>query len=361
MKNESVKKNSNNKMTAFIVIGSLLIVLLLVIIACMPRIEKIHHHSFETELAREASCSESGLQINRCTECGYEYKEELPLTGHTITDDGDGDGKIHTGTCQECGEEVLIMYNKDTGVRFSAPFNTRGKTATAIVTNSRGHTYKYVMYLQGGGYDCYSRYMKHHGCSTCAMTSLLNAMVPGLENYTPDRVVDEIEPAVFGERTFNRNYKSDRENGSMPVTLYGMTKIFDKYGVRYELPTADTSGYEDEITKHLENGDPVIITFARGGAGGLSNSIHTILLLGIDSDGYVIIGDSLHKKSKNWGKSGLVKTGKITVSDMVSYITTYGNWSVSSDVFDSGGNIFYRTKADRGYLLVYGDIHRKGH
>lgn len=317
--------------------------------------DKDHVHVYARTVIKEATCSEDGLAEYYCLGCNDRYEEAIPRTGHTIADKEIGDGLIHTGKCTSCGTEVQIMYNSDTGVRFSAPVKTRGKTAAATVVNSKGYTYHYTMYLQGGGYNSYSHYMKHHGCSNCAMTSLLNAVSPELKDYTPDRMVEEVQYDVFGAKAFWKNYKKDRNKGSMPVTLYGMTKIFDKYGVKYKLPAADPDKYEKEITKHLKNGDPVIMTFARGGDGHLSDSIHTVLLLAIDADGHVIIGDSLHKKSKHWGKNGLIKPGKITVHDMVSYLKTYGGWAVSKDVYDSGGNLFYHKKRDRGYLLVYGE------
>lgn len=314
-----------------------------------------HVHVYGRNVIKEPTCSEDGRAEYYCLGCGRTYEEAIPRTGHTIAEDEPGDGLIHEGTCTSCGTDVKIMYDEKTGVRFSGPVKSRGKTAAATVVNSKGFTYNYTMYLQGAGYNSWSHYMKHHGCSNCAMTSLLNAVCPELKDFTPDRMVEEVQYDVFGEKAFWKNYDKDMNKGSMPVTLYGMTKIFDKYGVKYKLPTSDQSQYENEITGHLRGGDPVIITFAKGGEKGLSNSIHTILLIGIDEDGYVIIGDSLHKKSKHWGKSGLIKTGKITVHDMVSYITTYGDWAVAEDNYDNGGDLFYHGKSGKGYLLVYGE------
>lgn len=333
-----------------------IVAMLAVIFVFHERPDEEHVHVYARNVIKEPTCSEDGLADYYCLGCNDHYEEAIPRIGHTIEGESLDDGLIHTGTCAACGEEVQIMQNKTTGVRFSAPLKTRTKTTAATVVNSKGYTYDYTMYLQGGGYNSYSRYMKHHGCSNCALTSILNATCPELKDYTPDRVVAEVQYNVFGSKAFWKNYKKDRENGSMPVTLYGMTKIFDEYGVKYKLPTADSSNYEKEITDHLTGGDPVIITFARGGEGGLSDSVHTVLLLGIDADGHVIIGDSLHKKSKNWGKNGLIKPGKLTVKDMVSYIKTYEGWSVSEDNYRKDrGAIYYKGKADRGYLLIYGE------
>ena len=353
MRDKDNKKRSKKAEIMTVIIGLLICGLLsALIIWVVKERNKYHHHSFTTTVLKEATCNEAGKASNKCNECGYEYEFDLARKSHSVGDNTERDGLIHDGKCINCGEDVQFMIDAEKGVEFSAPLKTRKKRISARVKNSRGYEYNYVMYLQGAEYDSYTRYMNLHGCSTCALTSLLNAIVPELKDYTPDRVVDEIEPIVFGEEAFKKNYKDDRENGSMPITLYGMTKIFDKYNVRYDLPT---DNHEEEITNHLKNGDPVIVTFAKGGTGGLSNSIHTIILIGIDKDGYVIIGDSLHKKSKVWGGHGLIKPGKITVADMVSYIMTYDNWSVAADRYDSGGHPFYKNKSDRGYLLVYGD------
>lgn len=351
------RRNKNKKKTGILILAGVLavVVLVIVIVVISERPDEDHVHVYSRTVIEEATCDKEGLAEYYCLGCNDKYKEAIPRIAHKISGNEKGDGRIHTGKCTVCGKEVQIMFNKNTGVRFSAPVKTRGKTAAATVVNSEGFTYNYTMYLQGAGYNSWSHYMKHHGCSNCAMTSLLNAVSPELKDYTPDRMVEEVQHDVLGSKAFWKNYNKDRNKGSMPITLYGMTKIFDEYGVKYKLPSSDSSKSEEEITEHLRNGNPVIITFAKGGAKGLSNSIHTILLIGIDEDGYVIIGDSLHKKSKHWGKQGLVKTGKITVHDMVSYITTYGDWTVLEENIGSGGDVFYHGRTGKGYLLVYGE------
>ena len=265
------------------------------------------------------------------------------------------DGLIHTGTCSKCGKKVKVMKDPQTGVSFCSLYNTRSNRGTALVSSKKGYKYEYQLYLQNSTFDHYSHYMKYHGCSTCALTTVLNAVVPSLKNVPPDRVIEGIERPLFGDQAFYKNYRTGMSKGDMPISLWGMTKIFDYYGVRYSLPSSDKSKHIEQITNHLKNGDPVIVTFANGGAKGLSASIHTIVLIGIDADGYVIIADSLHKKSANWGSDGLIKTSKITVSDMYSYITTYGDWSISEGNYNKdSGHIFYKNRVDKGFLLVYG-------
>ena len=265
------------------------------------------------------------------------------------------DGLIHTGSCSKCGKKVKVMQDSTTGVSFTSLFNTRSDRGTALVVNKKGFAYEYPLYLQNSSFKSYSHYMKYHGCSTCALTTVLNAVVPSLKTVTPDSIIENVERPLFGDEAFYKNYKAGMSKGDMPISLWGMTKIFDYYGVRYSLPSADKSQHIDQITNHLKNGNPVIVTFANGGAKGLSASIHTIVLIGIDSKGYVIIADSVHKKSANWGSDGLIKTGKVTVNDMYSYITSYGDWSVASNNYNKdSGHIFYKNRTDKGFLLVYG-------
>ena len=354
------KKHMSKKTTEGIIfVGAFAVLALVVVAVTLAHIpDKDHVHVYSRTVVKEATCKEDGLAEYYCPGCQDKYQEAIPRTGHKISETENGDGRIHTGKCRSCGEEVQVMYNSKTGVRFSAPVKTRGKTAAAEVTNSEGYTYNYTFYRQAGGFNSYSEYMHHHGCSNCAMTSLLNAVSPDLKDYTPDRMVEEVQHEVLGSKAFWKNYKHDRKHGKMPITLYGITKIFDTYGVKYKLPTSDEDKYEKEITEHLESGNPVIVTYARSGDSGIANSIHTIDLIAIDADGYVIIGDSLHNKSKKWGKNGLVKPGYvrgITVHDMVKFIKTYGDWTVAEDNIEKGGPVYYHDRKDRGYLLVYGE------
>lgn len=315
--------------------------------------DDIHRHKYVRTVIKDVTCSQDGEAEYICSECGNRYTAPIPARGHRLTDVYDTSGKMVQGECVTCGKKINFLRYGDTGVSFTAPVRTRGDRAAVTVVNSQGVTYEYVIYNQKAEYDSYSRYINLHGCSTCALTTLLRATVLELEDYTPDQVISEIEPEVMGSRAFNANYSSDGNNGKMPLTLYGMTKIFDKYGVGYKLADADPANYVKEITEHLKNGDPVVITLGSGKSIGVSRSIHTILLLGLDSDGNVIVGDSVKKSAKKFGDDGLIKQGKFTVSQVVDCILDFGNWAVSEGSYGNTGNWFYHKKADRGYLLVY--------
>lgn len=115
-------------------------------------------------------------------------------------------------------------------VTYSIPDNTNANKVSVSVKNASGTTYKYKIYKQNAPYDSYEKYMAYHGCSTCALTTLLNAKVPELSDYSPDKVISVVEKNTFGDDTFNKNY-SKKLMSQMPVTLYGVTQILDKYNI----------------------------------------------------------------------------------------------------------------------------------
>lgn len=238
-------------------------------------------------------------------------------------------------------------------VQVVLPEKSRGDTADAVVTNKEGTEYNYRLFKQNAGYDNYSDYLSAHGCSTCALTTILRTTVPELSDLTPDKAITDVIYPVIGEKAFNKNFDKAMRR-QMPITLSGMMRIFDEYGVEYKKPTTDPDKRAKEIRKWLRNGDPVIFTFGNGSSAHLSRHTHTVLLLGIDDDGKVILGDSLHKSKSYWGSDGLLKTGKLTVKDMLSFIKRDDGWTVNKEK-PGKGRIFYKDSADRGYLLIRKD------
>lgn len=244
-------------------------------------------------------------------------------------------------------EDKTIVPADEAGIFL--PEASRGDTAKAVITNEEGVRYEYTIFRQDREYDNYADYISAHGCSTCALTTILRATVPELKDLTPDKTIEEVIRPAAGD-AFTRNFgKSMRRQ--MPVTLSGMTRIFDKYGVEYKRPSEDPDKRVKEVKEWLRGGDPVILTFGNASEAHLSRHTHTVLLLGIGEDGKVIIGDSLLKSRTHWGRQGLIKTGGPDVKDMISYIRKTDGWTVCNDKAPEG-RIFYKDSADRGYLLI---------
>lgn len=306
-------------------------------------------HNFSEEILIEPDCETEGLARFRCSICGASEDRALPKTGHALSAKTPGTGSLRKAHCPDCGAGTISLSYKDTGVSLAAPLKSRSDKAYVSVTNSSGFKYDYVLYNQKADYADYTDYINAHGCSTCALATVLAAAEPSLAGYTPDMVIRRVESSVFGASAMKRNYGDGGAN--MPLSLYGMAAIFDHYGISYEGPDSDPANYEQQITDHLKNGDPVIVTISSGRSIGVSRSVHTILLLGIDSDGHVIVGDSVHKSKKRWGKNGLVKPEKITVADILGCFDTQTGWSVSRS-FSGRGSLFYNGSKDTGFLLV---------
>lgn len=246
--------------------------------------------------------------------------------------------------------EASDNVRKEVTIKF--PWNTRTQTADVIVTNAEGYKYNYRLYLQSAGYSDYSSYLRSHGCSTCALTTILGAVSDKFADTTPDKVLKGPIYEMAGDNVFSTNFGKTPKK-QMPISLYGMTRVFDRYGIKYCLPSTDPSAREKEITAWLRNGDPVIVSYGKGDEGHLSDH-HTILLLGIDSEGYVIIGDSLHKSKTYWGSDGLVKHGRLKVADILSFIKKDNGWTIN-EKSPSMSHYFYKSSADRGYLMVKAD------
>ena len=258
---------------------------------------------------------------------------------------------------------------------FSEPTNTKGKNlVTAVATNSRGQVYNYKLFMQSSStYKTKENYVKKHtltpeveeffgekgtnhylwkhGCSTCALTTVLRATVPELKDYDPLQVLTKVIRPVVGEETYKANFSKTMEK-QMPISLKGIDKVLTEYGVKHKFVyTYTPASAEKEITEHLKEGDPIIFMLKEGL---YAKYPHTMVMLGLDKDGKVIVGDSLVQKSL-WGASayGLIKYSKEDdpKSNTVANIVKYMDGS-TTDISKKG--LFYTKGAagNRGYILI---------
>ena len=258
---------------------------------------------------------------------------------------------------------------------FSQPTNTKGKQpVTAVATNSRGQIYNYKLFYQSAatyrtragyikkhqltpevnnffGVSGKNYYLWKHGCSTCALTTVLRATVPELEDYDPLQVLTKVIRPVVGEAIYQANFKKTLAK-QMPISLKGIDKVLTAYGVKHKFVyTYTKASAKREITNHLKEGDPVIFMLKEGLYAG---SPHTMIMLGLDKNGKVIVGDSLFQKDR-WGASayGLIKYSKAgdPKSNTVANIVKYMDGS-TNDISKKG--LFYTKGAagNRGYILI---------
>lgn len=140
-----------------------------------------------------------------------------------------------------------------------------------------------------------SSYMPSHGCAACAASTVLSGYA-GM-NWGPAYFVETIERNEFGaEWTINYSKKKSKQ---MPVSLYGITRILDRYGVRNEYVRAcDPVGAYQQIENHLKGGNAVIVEVKKmGGDTRWAKTKHTMVLLGMTDTGQVIVADSADRTS----------------------------------------------------------------
>ena len=358
---------------------------------------KVHAHSYRLTSISAATWSEPGKLHYRCS-CGKNFARnsgeaaigksfpELSVTKAPTCENGlvkrtalgselimpaveahsakvNEDGNFF---CEKCG---IPLRNIDTlytdpvsgitrGVQFTAPEDTNSTSCVSCtVRNASGFTYNYKIYCQRADELAYTypdrtAYLAAHGCSTCALTTVLNAVCPALANYTPDRVLEEVIRPAVGEEAFEANF-SKKLSKQMPIGLKGISQVLSTYGIEHKYVYNYTwRSARTEIKEHLAKGDPVIFTLPKSPYAG---GVHTMVMLGLDARGRVIVGDSLLQSASVWGENNrLIKydTVKKEKVNTVKNITSYFNASTEdvSEVLP-----FYKgRKGNIGYILVYG-------
>lgn len=260
------------------------------------------------------------------------------------------------GTCTECGASMVKIETAD-GVTVTCPTDTDKAAVTLTVQKKDGTLYKYKIYAQGDSANYFTRadYFKSHGCSTCTVTSLLNAMAPAVQDYSPDNVVDYLEPAIFGPDAFNSNF-SRILTSQMPISMYGITRMLDYYGISYThrwYYSSDEAAIA-EIEEHLKTGDPVIVTTTKlNGDTKWAGSKHTMLLVALLGDDKALLCDPANKTVR-----GRLKVASL--KDLMNYsYSAYendNNYLVKKPYFTST-NSTLNIRGDKycgtgGYILV---------
>ena len=182
----------------------------------------------------------------------------------------------------------------------------------------------------------------HHGCAVCALTTILREGAAGCEDLTPRTCRDEIEKKVLGEEAFRENYRLPLLV-RMPVSLSGITRILDAYGLktRYVRRFARKDAAR-QIEAHLARGGQVIVETTAFPGRRWAGSKHTMALLGLTEDGRIIIADSADRAwSGSWQR---IKLGK--PDDLVRAM-----FPCSSDREPP----YYRGRSSGGGYILIGD------
>lgn len=231
---------------------------------------------------------------------------------------------------------VLLGLNTTMPV-FSATVNTSNGTRTYKVFDQKALGKK-------------KSYIALHGCAVSSLTCVLSSYVPAFANYTPINVYKSVEKQVFGNKTWNRNYKKSVASQS-PVSLYGISRVLNYYKISNTYVRKFTNASAAvQIKNHLATGRPVIFEannhkqvngkFSKKYDTKWASSKHTMVLLGLTKSGLCIVADSATRK---WsGTQQRIKYAPI--EELVKYMIPCRK---------SGKNCYFNGIAtDGGYILI---------
>lgn len=136
----------------------------------------------------------------------------------------------------------------------------------------------------------------------------------------------------------------------MPISLYGMTKILEGYGVRYKyVRDFSDSLAKQEIEAHLRTGNPVIFVVAAKSRkdGAVANKwtsgYHCMTMLGMTDTGKVIVADSVDRSTKTFGNNQRIKYASL--GELIGYMFPCTN-TTSTSIYWSG------KASSGGYILI---------
>lgn len=170
-------------------------------------------------------------------------------------------------------------------------------------------------------YKGYNDYLAAHGCGSTTLTNVLCTYIPECREWTPYETIEIAERSVAGDTIFTENYSKPHAS-QMPITLYGTTKVLNRYGINHVYVPSFSSdvAVKSDIISHLQNGYPVIFIISQKNreTGKKTNkwtgSFHTMLMIGADNNENVLIVNP----------AGSSRFQLVSVDEMIDYM-----WSCS--------------------------------
>lgn len=230
----------------------------------------------------------------------------------------DASGKI---TARGKGSTVITCTGGSSSASVSVNVVTRdydGNACDFSILTANGSTRTYRLYKQNAhNYPKYENYLAWHGCATCSLTSVLGAYNPDYAGILPNEVIDGPEKDTVSPEAWNREHKERSLPKQMPLSLYGISSILEKHDVTVDYVRTYSSDEEAsaDILSHLRTGNPVIFEVRQKSnktgkkSSRWTNSYHTMVLLGVLTNGKVLVYDPV---DKNWKNNG----NRITITDL---------------------------------------------
>ena len=164
----------------------------------------------------------------------------------------------------------------------------------------------------------------------------------------PSSVIDGVEKQFTSNKDWTREHVNRSLRGQMPLSLYGISSILKSSGVdnNYVRTYTDSEAKHD-IISHLKTGNSIIFEVRQKNSRTgkrtkrWTNSYHTMVLLGVLTNGKVLLCDSVDRSWYNGGQRLKI----VDLSDIMEYM--FPCTSFSESMYYNGAS------SDGGYIKIY--------
>lgn len=227
-----------------------------------------------------------------------------------------------------------------------------GKATDFSILTANGTQRTYRLFKQNAhNYPRYDSYLAWHGCATCSLATVLGAYNDNYTGVLPSSVIDGVEKQYTSNKDWTREHVNRSLRGQMPLSLYGISSILKSSGVENNyVRTYTESEARRDILSHLKTGNSIIFEVRQKNnrtgkkTKRWTNSYHTMVLLGVLTNGKVLLCDSVDRSWYNGGQR--LKT--VELSDIMEYMFPCTTFSES--MYYNGAS------SDGGYIKIY-DTH----
>lgn len=227
-----------------------------------------------------------------------------------------------------------------------------GKATDFSILTANGTQRTYRLFKQNAhNYPRYDSYLAWHGCATCSLATVLGAYNDNYTGVLPSSVIDGVEKQYTSNKDWTREHVNRSLRGQMPLSLYGISSILKSSEVENNyVRTYTESEARRDILSHLKTGNSIIFEVRQKNnrtgkkTKRWTNSYHTMVLLGVLTNGKVLLCDSVDRSWYNGGQR--LKT--VELSDIMEYMFPCTTFSES--MYYNGAS------SDGGYIKIY-DTH----
>lgn len=252
-------------------------------------------------------------------------------------------GGVATITCQADDQSLEFSVNVVTGGE------SGGSCKLTLLAGRPSKKRNYTLYKQNAhNYSSYDNYLAWHGCAHCSLATVLGAYNEDYEGIKPNEIITGIEKKYADPKAWSREHEKHSLRYQMPLSLHGISSLLTKGKVSNEyVPFFSYDEARADIIEHLKTGNPVIVEVRQKSSktGKFSkrwtNSYHTMIFLGIFTDGKILLCDSVNRSWYDGGQR--YKT--VTIDDVMEYMFT-SKRTTTSYYYDGAAS-------DGGYIKIF--------